>query len=798
MQKIKLAKILSALSYFLFLFTQTIQATEKPNILLFYLDDLGWQDTELHQVADSTPIPWKTPNMLALAKDGVSFTQGYSPAPTCSPSRVALMNGIHPAKSGKTHIIGGTPPKPTSATSPGIPPYLPGRMDYDDYTIAEALRDAGYSTGHVGKWHTAISHNASPLSSEQGFDYVETELGISARMSNVLQGFATTNSDDPYRLQTVLDSSYGEFAGLSARPIDNLTENGIAFMEQAVSEEKPFFLFLSHFLVHTPISTRDGNLLQYYSQKMGYDFDGTRTPNDTSDDLSNFVDLSTGRFKIPDGERGDGQRNPFYAAMCDSVDWYLGQVIDYLKSTDDPRNPGLKLYDTTYIFFSSDNGGMEGSINEHITDNAPLDKGKISIKEGGIRVPFVVKGPGIAPDWSSDKLVNGLDLYPTFLKIADAPGRELQNTQLDGINILPYLTGESADIYNEDGSVRDTMFWHFPNSALANMGSAIRKGDFKLIKHYPFQTYSLYRLANGIADIGETTNLINDPVYSQTASALIDELDTFLEETGAEEVYFNPNGTHGSLQNRDIVPDFISDSYDSETNLATTYFETSGKAQVVEAHLYYTLNGGEQYEEWFKLPMRLGNGSASVEVPYGTTHYVFSIIDENNYLRSNIELWGLTPLASELVNEFTAQTLSPQPVSENFTLWQREKFNTTQIATGQAAPDYDFDLDGIDNYKEFLLSTEPRNSHSNSQLQIRQDTNQYSLSFNYAKNYPMTRELEVSTDLANWSPAIEGQHISQTSNPPIDNKEGSITQVIDILDDSSGRPKLFYRLRVME
>ena len=625
----------------------------QPNVIIFYVDDLGWQDTELNMLSgDTTPAPSKTPNVLDLAADGINFQQGYSPAPTCSPSRVALMSGKHPARSGKTHVIGGGPPTPISINATLVSPFWPGRMDYDEYTIAEALGDAGYYTGHVGKWHCAISHNASPLSNEQGFEYMNTAKGVATKMTNILSGFGTVNIEDPYQLQDTLDSSYGAYAGLPARPFDATTQAGLDFMADSVAQSRPFFLYMSHWMVHTPIHTRDEALLEYYCDVLGHDYDGTATPNISSDDLAGFVD-SNGKWKDPNGVKGEGQKNPFYAAMVDTVDWSLGELIDYLKATNDPRHPGYKLYDTTYIFFTSDNGGMEGSPTEHITDNAPLDRGKISSKEGGVRVPFVVAGPSVRQNVESQELINGLDLYPTLLAISGASGSQAQNAELDGVNVLPYLLDEANRINDTEGSHRNTLYWHFPNSS--DMTSSIRDGDYKLYKNYKTSNYSLYRLYNGTSrvDWEEDKNLTNNAAFASVKSNLINNLENFLTDLGSEPAYNNAAST-STIANKGLVPDFLAESYNFNLNRAYATYETSGKANVQRAYMYYTTNGGDQYEEWFQIPATVEKNGANnptgrifAEVPAETTHYVFNLIDENNFLRSRPDFNKNSPYSEQ-------------------------------------------------------------------------------------------------------------------------------------------------------
>ena len=192
-----------------------------------------------------------------------------------------------------------------------------------------------------------------------------------------LTGFATKAKDDPYQLDA------------DGFPKDQTTLDAIEFMEQ--SKNQPFFLYYAAWLVHTPIHSRSKELLEKYCKKLNVDF-----PTD------------------PKGWPLDGQKNPYYCAMVEMFDHYVGNLVKYLEKTDDPRRPGHKLMDNTYIMLTSDNGGME-QAGEIITDNYPLDRGKINAKEGGVRVPFIVTGPNIPKARKSEVMVNGLDFYPTIL-----------------------------------------------------------------------------------------------------------------------------------------------------------------------------------------------------------------------------------------------------------------------------------------------------------------------------------------------------------------------------------------------
>jgi arylsulfatase A-like enzyme len=271
------------------------------------------------------------------------------------------------------------------------------------FTISEALKMNGYRTGHVGKWH--LGGLKIQKSSNQGFDFAYESRGAHQgpknkkgkdKSKNRLTEFATYDTNDAYRLS---DEKYPPFTKESPNgisyPKDMVTEKALEFINN--SKDEPFFLYLAHWLVHAPIHTKNKELLQYYSDKLGIDFPTEDIP------------ITTG-----------GQTNPFYGSMVTTLDWSLGRVVDLLKTTDDPRNPGKKLIETTYIIFSSDNGGAEKANGDIVTDNYPLDQGKKHAQEGGIRVPMVISGPNIPKGKTYDGLVNQLDYFPTILSLTQS------------------------------------------------------------------------------------------------------------------------------------------------------------------------------------------------------------------------------------------------------------------------------------------------------------------------------------------------------------------------------------------
>ena len=587
----------------------------KPNIVLILTDDLGWQDIQCYDIDE--PSPMETPNIDALAKKGVMFWQAYSPAPTCAPSRCAIMSGVHPARAQKTHVVGGNPPRPHHKTAhPMMPPWYSGRMPDSEFTLADALQKEGYATGHAGKWHMAIQHNAFPDAKDQGFGWSRSSRGARSKMKpNRISDFATSNKNDPYRLD---ENGY---------PYHQNSEDALTFLRE--HDHEAFFLYYATWLVHSPIHTRSKQLLDKYCEKLSVQPD--------KDD--------------PESWKGKGQTNPFYCAMVEELDYYLGKIFDYLEQTKDPRWPGHKLSENTYLIFTSDNGGMEGHPGEIYTDNYPLDRGKISLMEGGTRVPLIITGPNISKGQQSDVMVNGLDFYPTILSWvgADPAG----DKYFDGANLANLLAQDPTDpslVKDAEGKPRETMVWHFPNSVA--LESSIRIGDYKLVRNYnhrhdpnavPLELYRLYETQNDRqvrADIEEANNLAeSDPDRTRLMNVRLTQI---LEEMGASYPYNNP-AFRGVGPKGKLVPTVTSHQQDGQ-NVEFT-FQQHG-AKVVRADLIYTLNGNDQNEEWFRLPsIPLGDNTTIAELPTGTTHYIINLIDENNFLVSYPDVPGANHLS---------------------------------------------------------------------------------------------------------------------------------------------------------
>jgi arylsulfatase A-like enzyme len=613
----------------------------QPNIVHILTDDLGWIDVAAnYRVVRGEESIYETPHMDRMVASGMRFMQAYSPAPVCAPSRAAYMAGQYTPNAGVLNVMGGRLARPWHTVHSHGEPFYPSRLPIARTTIADALKESGYVTAHIQKWHLGGRSNGYPGPIAYGFDFS-------------WRGGPGTHYNDP-ELWDPTDKKRADFNGIWAplqpnrvsnfpsshdpkdryaldedgRPFDSVLDLSLRWMEKVRQQDKPFFLNFCPSFVHGPFSTRDRKRLEYYCEKMGVPF-----PTDPG--------------LIAEGMPAR-QANPYYAAMLDSLDWQIGQLVAYLEATDDPRNPGHKLIENTYVILSSDNGGLEQSPvkngegkgqRERITDNTPLRGGKLQVYEGGLRIPFIVQGPQVPAGGVNHTPINLIDLFPTFMAMAgDEPPADLD---LDGCNILPLMQGDADTAKFSDGSVREAMFFHHPSPLPSS--SIIRKGGWKLLRYYAvgfdkkrpeIQLFKLYNDDGSDCDLSESINLADS--YPDKRDELLNELNTWLQATNAARPYRNPRTPSQKWPGNDRVPEVISRSVDG--NRLEVRFETgAAKAKIIEAKLVYTTNGSKwlcdslAYEEWFEAPATLGDGIATAIAPPGMTHAVFYLRDENDY-----------------------------------------------------------------------------------------------------------------------------------------------------------------------
>ena len=444
----------------------------KPNVVFILADDLGWADLPIYGNQFN-----EAPNITQLAKDGVRFTNAYAASPVCSPSRASIMSGQYPARVGINDFIPGQ-------WRPYEEVIVPRNRDQflrsELVTIGEIMKSGGYETGYFGKWHLGNKQQHHPL--HQGFS--EANVG-----------------NDHYG--TIFDPPRQVLSG--QRFSESITDFGTAFIEK--NKDKPFFLFLAHYDVHLVLDA-ETDLIKKYTEKAK---------------VKNYPS------------------NPVYAAMIEHLDNSVGRIRAKLKE--------LGLEKDTIIIFFSDNGGLRTAGNKGYvvaeskrylledkkdsllyiaTENTPLRNEKGTVYEGGIRVPLIIKWAGQSDESSiSDEVISSIDFFPTLAEIAQVP---LPKEQIiDGKSLFKTLNQSNCE---SDRAV----FWHYPVYHHGVPSSAVRKGNWKLIRNLVDSTQYLFDLRD---DIGESKNLIESE--PQKTRELSDLLSNWSEEVGAEIPIPNPD-----------------------------------------------------------------------------------------------------------------------------------------------------------------------------------------------------------------------------------------------------------------
>lgn len=417
-------------------------AAGRPHIVFFLVDDLGWSDLGCY---GSTYH--ETPNIDAFCRSGMKFTQAYTAASICSPTRASLMSGKHPVRVNITDWIPGAKP-PNYATL--LTPQDQHQLDLEEVTFAEVLKEAGYKTYYGGKWHLG-GEGYGPT--EQGFDeYFDPPSWKSRNQRQV--------------------SNQTESRPHGTREI---TREALRFLSEHAGGERPLLVFLSYHDVHTPI-IEDPRRIEYYKQKRD-ELPALDQP---------LVELRHGKTKRR-------QDNPRYATMVDAVDQSIHTVLAKLDE--------LEITDNTVVVFYSDNGGLATLRHGGPTSNAPLRSGKGWLYEGGIRVPLAIRAPGITQAGTiCETPVVSMDLYPTLLELAGCSPRPKQH--VDGMSLVSLLE-ESSELDER------SLYWHYPHyhGSTWEPGGAIRSGSLKLIEFFATGEAELYDLSE---DIGELNDLAED------------------------------------------------------------------------------------------------------------------------------------------------------------------------------------------------------------------------------------------------------------------------------------------------
>ena len=436
----------------------------RPNVVVILIDDLGWADLGCYGSKFH-----RTPNLDRLAAEGMRFTHAYAACPVCSPTRAALLTGKYPAR---LHLTDYIPGQDKSNESKLLRPDFLQQLPLEETTLAEMLKGVGYATAAIGKWHLG-GKGSEPQ--RHGFD-VAVGGNDWGSVKNHFAPFASKTGPLP----GLADATPGDYIA------DRLTTEAEKFIEQ--NAKRPFFLYLSHYAVHTPLQAPPDLVAKY-------------------------------KNAAPHGQ----QRNPVFAAMVENMDASVGRVMQKLAD--------LELTENTLLVFTSDNGGLATSgqpTDLPATCNAPLREGKGYLYEGGTRVAFIARWPArIAAGSTCSVPTSSIDLLPTVAAACDVSVTQ----PIDGLSILPLLEGKTQ-------LERDTLFWHYPHYSPqgGRPGSSIRERDFKLIEFYENGRRELFDVVH---DPSESRNLSEEK--PQLVERLAARLNAWRAEVDAHAPTPNPN-----------------------------------------------------------------------------------------------------------------------------------------------------------------------------------------------------------------------------------------------------------------
>ena len=465
------------------------QEQQKPNIILFFVDDMGWQDCSLpfHSERTRLNVIYHTPNMEALAEDGMKFTQAYACA-VCSPSRISLMTGMNAAR----HQVTNWTLRKNQSPDPKNKIITPPEWNMNGMTLGKVipltvqatslpqlLGKAGYRTIHVGKAHFGALGTPGEDPLKLGFDVNIAGHAAGGPGSYLgLHNFSATWRDGGSIWDVPgLEKYHGKDVFLT----EALTLEANAEIDRAVADQNPFYLYMSHYAIHAPWE-RDNRFYEKYQ----------------AEEITEFEAV--------------------YASMIEGMDWSLGEIMENLK-----RNG---VWENTIIIFMSDNGQHRNA-----TLNSPLRGHKLQPYEGGIRVPLVVYWPGQVEAGSvNSQYVMIEDLFPTILDMAATKYENSLSQVVDGKSFVPYL--ENIELRDE----KRPLFWHFPHTYDQFPYSAVRKGDWKLIYRHLDQSLELYNLRT---DLSENHNLAEEePKKTEELTALLSD---HLREVNAGMPVLNKN-----------------------------------------------------------------------------------------------------------------------------------------------------------------------------------------------------------------------------------------------------------------
>lgn len=445
----------------------------KPNFILFLVDDMGWTDLGCY----GSDL-YETPNIDRLAGEGIRFRRAYAACTVCSPTRAAILTGMYPARLRVTDFIAG---HPFHNTKLRIPDWTK-QLNLEHVTIAEELKRLEYKTAHIGKWHL------TPRDGVEHPDLWPEAQGFDKNIGGFSAG-APGSYHWPYGRGQ--DKQQGKVINLPNQGkqgdylTDTLTDEAVKIIDEWKSE--PFFIYFSYYTVHTPLQAKAEYVKEFQAKVKK---DGRHT-------------------------------NPTYAAMIRSLDESVGRVMKQLDR--------LGLSDNTVIMFTADNGGLIEQGNKvRVTSNLPARNGKGSVYEGGVRVPGIIKWPGVVTAGRETGFpIISMDFFPTILDIV---GLKPTN-QPDGRSLVKLLRNQ------RDRPARNELFWHYPH--YHSMGgvpyTAMRNGTHRIVHFHEDDRLELYHL---LRDQHEDHNLAKEE--PELARRLLARMNEWRKEVGAQMPTRNP------------------------------------------------------------------------------------------------------------------------------------------------------------------------------------------------------------------------------------------------------------------
>jgi arylsulfatase A-like enzyme len=484
---------------------QVEEMAKKPNIILFMVDDMGWEDTSLPFWTQRTKNNnlYETPNMERLAREGMMFTQAYASS-ISSPSRCSLLTGANAArhrvtnwtleKNKKTDASCDTLTLPDWNYN-GISQVEGTNNTFVGTSFVQLLHNSGYYTIHCGKAHFGAIDTPGEDPHHFGFDVNIAGHAAGGPASYLGEDNYGNKPDKNGKISLFAIPGLERYWGTDTFLSEALTQEALRSLDKAKKYGQPFFLYMAHYAIHVPIN-RDMRFYQKYRDK------------------------------------GMSEKEAAYAALIEGMDKSLGEIMDWLENN--------KMVDNTIVLFMSDNGGYCTGTHWRdaplYTQNYPLSCGKGSAREGGIREPMIVRWPGVVkPGTKCDKYLLIEDFYPTILEMAGIRHYKVPQ-QIDGISFMPLLRQTG------DPSKGRSLFWNCPNiwgekGPGTGPTCTVRKGDWKLIYYYATGEKELFNITE---DISETKNLAG--TRPDIVRKLSSELGGYLRKVGGQRPTFTRTG----------------------------------------------------------------------------------------------------------------------------------------------------------------------------------------------------------------------------------------------------------------